>query len=98
MGFTIVAKGFSSVNVDVVVKIVISWLISPVVSGALAFIFFALIRKFVMLAQDPVSSNTMIITSCCAAALFLHKLCMRCVVAVVLSLYSRSLCALRELP
>lgn len=53
MGFSIAAKGFSSINVEVVVKVVVSWVISPVVSGLIAFIFFWLVRRLIMLAQDP---------------------------------------------
>lgn len=53
MGFTIAAKGFSSVNVEVVVKIIISWLISPLVSGILAFLFFISVRMFVLRKDNP---------------------------------------------
>lgn len=53
MGFSIAAKGFSSINADVVVKIVISWVISPVVSGIIGYIFFWLIRRFVMRTENP---------------------------------------------
>jgi phosphate/sulfate permease len=53
LGFTIAAKGFSSVNWDVVVKIFISWFASPLVSGAIAATFFATVKKFVMRSEKP---------------------------------------------
>lgn len=53
MGFSIAAKGFSSIEVEVVVKIVVSWVISPVVSGLVGFLFFWLIRTFVMRTDNP---------------------------------------------
>jgi phosphate/sulfate permease len=48
MGFSIVAEGFSSVNWDVAVQIFISWLVSPLVSGCISFLFFSIVRYFVM--------------------------------------------------
>ena len=53
MGFTIAAKGFSSVNWNVAVKIFISWFVSPLVAGTVAGIFFWLVKRFVMKAEDP---------------------------------------------
>ena len=47
MGFSIVAKGFSSINWNTVTNIFISWVISPLVSGILAFLFFGSIKKFI---------------------------------------------------
>ena len=53
MGFSIAAKGFSSINWNVAVKIFISWFASPLVAGVVAGCFFALVKKFVMRAQNP---------------------------------------------
>jgi solute carrier family 20 (sodium-dependent phosphate transporter) len=47
-GFSIAAKGFDSIEWDVFQKIIISWLASPLVSGAIAFAFFASLRIFVL--------------------------------------------------
>ena len=53
MGFSIAAKGFSSVNWNVAVKIFISWFASPLVAGTVAAIFFGSVRRFVMKAENP---------------------------------------------
>jgi solute carrier family 20 (sodium-dependent phosphate transporter) len=48
MGFSIAAKGFDSIDWDVVSQIFISWLVSPLVSGILAYGFFYTIRSCVL--------------------------------------------------
>lgn len=48
MGFSIAAKGFDSINWDQARDIFLSWVISPLVSGAVSFVFFMFIRTFVM--------------------------------------------------
>jgi solute carrier family 20 (sodium-dependent phosphate transporter) len=48
IGFSIVAKGFDSIEWDTVQKILLSWVISPGVSALVAFIFFATIRYAIM--------------------------------------------------
>jgi phosphate/sulfate permease len=48
MGFSIAAKGFSSINWDVAKKIWISWIVSPLVTGVIAFLFFIILRVFVL--------------------------------------------------
>jgi solute carrier family 20 (sodium-dependent phosphate transporter) len=48
MGFSLVAKGFSSINWTVITSIFISWFASPIVSGIVAFCFFGTLRRFVM--------------------------------------------------
>lgn len=52
MGFSIAAKGFSSINGDVAVQIFISWIISPACSGAFGFLFFGSIKLFILRAED----------------------------------------------
>jgi phosphate/sulfate permease len=53
LGFTIAAKGLDSVDWGVVTKIILSWLASPLLSGTFAAIIFALVKFFVMRANDP---------------------------------------------
>ena len=53
MGFSIAAKGFDSIEWDVVNKIMMSWLISPLVSGILGFLFFASIKFLVLKQNNP---------------------------------------------
>jgi solute carrier family 20 (sodium-dependent phosphate transporter) len=47
MGFSIVAKGFSSINWETVISIIVSWVISPLVSCIVAFLFFGSIKLFI---------------------------------------------------
>lgn len=53
MGFSISAKGFSSINWDVAITIFISWAASPLVAGVLAFLLFGAIRMFVLKSEHP---------------------------------------------
>ncbi|GKY91378.1 hypothetical protein MPSEU_000110100 [Mayamaea pseudoterrestris] len=53
LGFTIAAKGFGSVDWDVIKKIILSWLASPLISGTFGAIIFALVKYCVMKAKDP---------------------------------------------
>ena len=53
MGFSIAAKGFSSINWNVAVKIFISWFASPLVAGTVAGTFFWVVKRFVMHAEHP---------------------------------------------
>jgi solute carrier family 20 (sodium-dependent phosphate transporter) len=53
MGFTIAAKGFESVNWEVVWKIIASWAISPVSSGVIGFIFFLTVERLVLMSAHP---------------------------------------------
>lgn len=48
MGFTIVAKGFDSVNWKKANQIFISWAVSPMAGGVVAFVFFALVKYLVL--------------------------------------------------
>jgi solute carrier family 20 (sodium-dependent phosphate transporter) len=52
MGFSIAAKGFSSVEWDVAKKLFLSWITSPLISGTVGFIFFALVKYCVMTKED----------------------------------------------
>jgi phosphate/sulfate permease len=60
-GFSIAAKGFDSIDWDVFKKIIISWVISPVVFGAIGFVFCASLRIFVLRSEHAFtrSINTM---------------------------------------
>lgn len=53
MGFSIAAKGFSSIKWGIAGKIFISWVASPLVAGTVAASFFAIVKNFVMHAKDP---------------------------------------------
>jgi sodium-dependent phosphate transporter len=53
LGFALASKGFSSIHWDTIIKIFLSWLISPIASGCVAAIFFGLVKYFVMRAEKP---------------------------------------------
>lgn len=53
MGFSIAAKGFSSINKEVAYKILISWILSPAISGAVGFLFFGFIKVFIHRSENP---------------------------------------------
>ena len=53
MGFSIAAKGFESINWDKATQIFISWVSSPLLSGAVAFIFFAAVKYAVLKSDNP---------------------------------------------
>lgn len=48
IGFSIAANGFPSVDWKATGKIFISWIASPLIAGFLSFIFFGLLRYFVL--------------------------------------------------
>jgi len=53
MGFAIAAKGFDSIDWDLVRRIMISWAVAPpLCTGAVAFIFFGTLRHFVMRSEN----------------------------------------------
>jgi PiT family inorganic phosphate transporter len=56
LGFGIVVGGFSSVNWSKVGEIVSSWIISPLLSGVIAFFIFRLIRNRIFLSDEPVKA------------------------------------------
>lgn len=56
MGFGLVALGTSGVDWNVVQKIVLSWIISPVLGGIIAVVVFLIIRKTVLERPDPVAA------------------------------------------
>mmetsp|Transcript_1903 Transcript_1903/g.2970 ORF Transcript_1903/g.2970 Transcript_1903/m.2970 type:complete len:566 (-) Transcript_1903:142-1839(-) len=53
VGFSLAAKGFSSINWMEVGKIFISWVAAPVITGTAAALFFWVTRKFILLSEVP---------------------------------------------
>lgn len=53
VGFSLAAKGFSSINWMEVGKIFISWVAAPVITGSAAALFFWVSRRFILLSQSP---------------------------------------------
>lgn len=52
MGFSIAAKGFDSIQWGVARQIFVSWVVSPLVSGLVAFALFACVRTFILCRQE----------------------------------------------
>jgi PiT family inorganic phosphate transporter len=53
VGFAVVAVGFDAVHWDKVGSIVMSWVISPVVAGIIAFFVFISIQQLILVRSDP---------------------------------------------
>ena len=53
VGFSLAAKGFSSINWMEVGKIFISWVAAPVITGSAAALFFWVTRRFILLSEAP---------------------------------------------
>jgi len=53
VGFSLAAKGFDSVNWNTCIKIFVSWIASPGITGLLGFIMFFTLRKIVLESSNP---------------------------------------------
>ncbi|MEE8119105.1 MAG: inorganic phosphate transporter [Gammaproteobacteria bacterium] len=53
VGFAAVGIGMDAVNWDKVGEIVISWVVSPLISGILAFLLFTTVQKLILQKTDP---------------------------------------------
>ncbi|MBT7589924.1 MAG: inorganic phosphate transporter [Candidatus Scalindua sp.] len=56
LGFGIVFSGFSSIHWDTVSQIAASWVVSPLLSGAISFLIFCLLRRIIFYSKMPVQS------------------------------------------
>uniref|UniRef100_A0A8B9BZV5 Phosphate transporter n=1 Tax=Anser brachyrhynchus TaxID=132585 RepID=A0A8B9BZV5_9AVES len=57
IGFSLVAKGQEGVKWSELLKIVLSWFISPLLSGTMSAILFFLVRRFILRKADPVPNG-----------------------------------------
>ncbi|XP_061207789.1 sodium-dependent phosphate transporter 1 [Neopsephotus bourkii] len=57
IGFSLVAKGQEGVKWSELLKIVLSWFISPLLSGIMSAILFFLVQRFILLKADPVPNG-----------------------------------------
>eukprot|EP00804_Cyclotella_cryptica_P013544 CCRYP_021091-RA/>CCRYP_021091-RA protein AED:0.10 eAED:0.10 QI:0/0/0/1/0.83/0.85/7/0/555 len=53
IGFSCAAEGFGSINWSETKNIIISWFASPLVTGAIGFIIFFIIKHLILLSADP---------------------------------------------
>jgi PiT family inorganic phosphate transporter len=56
VGFGIIVAGVDAVKWNGVISIASSWVLSPLISGVIAFALFALVRKLIFEAPNPVTS------------------------------------------
>ncbi|XP_021497621.1 sodium-dependent phosphate transporter 1 isoform X1 [Meriones unguiculatus] len=57
IGFSLVAKGQEGVRWSELIKIVMSWFVSPLLSGIMSGILFFLVRAFILRKADPVPNG-----------------------------------------
>lgn len=57
IGFSLVAQGQEGVKWSELIKIVMSWFISPLLSGIMSGILFYLVRTFILRKEDPVPNG-----------------------------------------
>ena len=56
VGFAMVGIGFEAVKWGKVITIVMSWVVSPVLSGTLAFFLFRSVQKFILNTDNPIAN------------------------------------------
>jgi len=59
VGFSLAAKGFGSIMWRSCSKIFISWVAAPAITGIIGFIFFFLVKKFVLKSANPFDRSAM---------------------------------------
>ncbi|CAH6787895.1 sodium-dependent phosphate transporter 1 [Phodopus roborovskii] len=57
IGFSLVAKGQEGVKWSALIKVVMSWFVSPLLSGIMSGILFFLVRAFILRKADPVPNG-----------------------------------------
>uniref|UniRef100_A0A6J0SLN1 Phosphate transporter n=1 Tax=Pogona vitticeps TaxID=103695 RepID=A0A6J0SLN1_9SAUR len=57
IGFSLVAKGQEGVKWSELLKVVLSWFISPLLSGIMSAVLFFLVRMFILSRADPVPNG-----------------------------------------
>lgn len=53
LGFALVAAGTGTVNWGEIISIVLSWIISPILAGVIAFLLFESIRRLILTRRNP---------------------------------------------
>ena len=57
LGFGLVSVGFAGINWKVVLYVVLSWIISPIFGGIIAFTIFSVIKKFILGSKEPIAQT-----------------------------------------
>ena len=55
VGFGLVSVGIAGIKWKVVLFVVLSWIISPVFGGIIAFTIFSIIKKFILSSKEPIA-------------------------------------------
>jgi PiT family inorganic phosphate transporter len=55
VGFGLVSVGVAGIKWKVVLLVVLSWIVSPVFGGVIAFIIFSIIKKFILSSPEPIT-------------------------------------------
>lgn len=57
VGFGLVSVGIAGINWKVILFVVLSWIISPVFGGIIAFTIFSIIKKFILSSKEPIAQT-----------------------------------------
>jgi PiT family inorganic phosphate transporter len=57
LGFGLISVGFAGIQWKVVLFVVLSWFISPVFGGIIAFVLFSVIKKFILSSPEPIEQT-----------------------------------------
>lgn len=55
VGFGLVSVGIAGIKWKIVLYVVLSWIISPVFGGIIAFTIFSIIKKFILSSKEPIA-------------------------------------------
>ncbi len=71
VGFGLVAVGSAAVNWETVGQVAASWVVSPVLGGAIAAAMFVLVRRLVLRSEDPDAATRRVVPHLVALVVFL---------------------------
>jgi PiT family inorganic phosphate transporter len=57
VGFYLVSVGIAGIKWKIVLFVVLSWIISPVFGGIIAFTIFSIIKKFILSSKEPIAQT-----------------------------------------
>ena len=57
VGFGLVSVGIAGIKWKIVLYVVLSWIISPVFGGIIAFTIFSIIKKFILSSKEPIAQT-----------------------------------------
>ncbi|MDH5705266.1 MAG: inorganic phosphate transporter [Candidatus Aminicenantes bacterium] len=57
LGFGLISVGFAGIQWKVVFYVVLSWFISPIFGGIIAFVLFSVIKKFILSSPEPIEQT-----------------------------------------